>query len=54
MRSGDWRTGRCGTVGGAGCRVGSAAGEAVVWEVTVKGGVLRGGPCNTTFAAVKC
>ena len=32
--------GRGGTAGGAACRVGGAVEEAVVWEVTVKGGAL--------------
>ena len=31
------------TTGGAGCRVGGASEEAVVWEVTVKGGALEAG-----------
>ena len=45
---------RGGTAGGAACRVGGAVEEAVVWEVTVKGGALgagtkEGGSCSTTF-----
>ena len=45
----EWRIGRCATAGGAACRVGGAAEEAVVWEVTVKGGALGGGPSSSTI-----
>ena len=45
--------------GGAGSRVGGAAEEAAVWEVTVKGrafgaGTKGGGPRSTIFTAVNC
>ena len=35
-----WRVRRGGMAGGAGCRDGGAAVEAVVWEVTAKEGAL--------------
>ena len=42
-RGTEWRVGTGGTAGGAGCRVRGVAEEAVVLEVTVKGGALGAG-----------